>query len=73
MDTEMKDITDMMCHVFRLAEVRWRKTPEETADIFKKNDVLGFIRECYGSLHLAGDQHALDDVERMLYKNGVML
>lgn len=73
MSPEMVDITDMICRVFRLAETSWGKTPEETADIFKKYNILDFIKDCYESLHLASDQCALEDIETILRNNGVVL
>lgn len=73
MSPEMLDITDMICRVFRLAETTWKKTPVETSAIFKKYNILEFITECYGILHLSSDQCALDDIEVMLRNNGVAI
>ncbi len=70
-DIERVNITDMQCHVFRMAETKWGMPPEACAEIFRKYDILGFIRECYDSLHLSSYQCALDDVERLLRNKGV--
>lgn len=73
MSSEMIDITDMMCRIFRLAEVKWNKTPAETAAIFQKFNILKFIADCYESLHLSSDLCALADIETILHNNGVMV
>lgn len=67
------DITDMQCRLFRMAEMKWHKSPQECADIFKKYDIMGFIDECYDSLHLNSYQCALDDIELLLKNSGVKL
>lgn len=65
------DITDMQCWVFRMAQKKWKISAKECTDIFKKYDILGFIEECYDTLHLSSYQAALDDVEEILASNGV--
>ncbi len=62
-----KDIADMQCWVFRMAQVKWKISAKECADIFRKNDVFGFIAECYDSLHLNSYACVLDDVETLLH------
>ena len=66
-----EDIADMQCWVFRMAQVRWKKSAKECTAIFKKNDILGFIADCYDSLHLNSYACALDDVETLLRNKGV--
>ncbi len=34
------DIDDMQCWVFRMAQNRWKKSPEECVKIFQKNKAL---------------------------------
>ena len=65
------DIADMQCWLFRMAQKRWKQTPKACADIFRDNDILGYISDCYGMLHLSGYERALDDVEELLTKRGV--
>lgn len=73
MSPEMIDITDMMCRIFRLAEIKWNKTPAEVSVLFQKFNVLEFISDCYGSLHLSSDLYALADIENILYNNRVTM
>ena len=40
-------------------------------ELFAKYDLLGFIEECYGLLHVSSYRHALDEVEEILRCNGV--
>ena len=65
------DITDMQCWVFRMAQAKWKKSPEACTKIFQDNDVFGFIARCYDFLHLSSYECALDDVEEMLKNRGV--
>jgi len=70
-EQDEKGIADMQCWVFRKAQVKWHKTPAECAELFAKYDLLGFIEECYGLLHVSSYRHALDEVEEILRCNGV--
>ncbi len=67
------DIDDMQCWVFRMAQNRWKKSPEECAKIFQENNVFEFISDCYDYLHLSSYECALDEVETMLKNRGVSL
>lgn len=64
-------IADMQCWIFRNAQRKWKLSPIECADIFKKYGLLDFIAECYDLLHVSSYQCALDDVEEILHKKGV--
>jgi len=48
-------------------------TGNEIGGIFKQYNILGFISNCYDSLHLSSYQCALDDVEEMLHNHGVRI
>lgn len=63
----------MQCWLFRLAQIRWNKTPEETALLFQQYDVFSFIAELYDTLHLSSYAHALVDIEAMLKQKGVIV
>lgn len=65
------DIADMQCWVFRMAQTKWKKSPEVCSKIFEDNDVFGFISSCYDILHLSSYECALNDVEDMLKNRGV--
>lgn len=65
------DIADMQCWVFRIAQTRWKKSPEDCAKIFQDYDVFGFISDCYDFLHLNSYECALNDVEELLKNRGV--
>ena len=59
------DIADMQCWVFRMAQKKWNISGKECSDIFQKYDILGFIRNCYDSLHLNCYACVLDDAEQI--------
>lgn len=65
------DIADMQCWIFRMAQTKWNVSPKECTRIFKENDILGFISECYDILHVSSYQCALDEIELMLHNHGV--
>lgn len=67
------DVADMQCWVFRMAQKKWKISAEECSDIFATYDILGFIEECYDSLHLNGYEIVLQDVETLLKNRGVVL
>ena len=46
------DIADMQCWIFRMAQSKWKMSPSDCAELFKKYDILGFIADCYDILHL---------------------
>ncbi len=71
MSAQEKDIADMQCWVFRMAQEQWNMQPAQCAELFRKYDILGFLAECYDILHLNGYNCALHDVETLLRNRGV--
>ncbi len=71
MSQKQVGIADMQCWVFRKAQKKWKKTPAECADLFKKYDLFGFISDCYDLLHVSSYQCALEEVEGILHNRGV--
>lgn len=66
-----RDIADMQCWIFRMAESKWKISPKECVALFRKYDIPGFIAECYELLHVSSYACALEDVEEILRANGV--
>lgn len=73
MSQEQINISHMQCWVFRMAQSKWNKTPEETTALFKQHDVFAFVEEFYDTLHLSSYGHALTSIEAMLAQKGVLL
>lgn len=73
MSQRQRDIADMQCWVFRMAQTKWDMPTNECAEIFKKYDILGFISECYDALHLASYACALADIETLLKNRGIIV
>ena len=63
---EQKLIHHMETWLFRQAQKKWNKTPEETAEIFKQYDLFGYVADCYDYLHLSGYNIALENIELLL-------
>ena len=64
-------IHHMQCWLFRNAQVKWNKTPSETADLFGRYGLFKYIEDCYELLHVSSYSSALNDLEEILAVNGV--
>lgn len=73
MSQEQTAITDMQCWVFRKAQRKWRKTPQECVQLFRQFDIMGYIRDCYDILLMSSYDRALQDVEEILHQSGVQV
>lgn len=71
MSQEQVNISHMQCWLFRLAQAKWKKNPQDTASLFRRFNLFDFIAECYDDLHLSSYHHALDLIEELLSRNGV--
>ena len=68
MNKRQLGIANIQYWVFRMAQSKWKMTPKECAELFKKYDILGFISKCYELLHVSSYNCALEDI---LKANGV--
>ena len=68
-----QEINLMKCWLFRQATLRWKKSPTETATLFKQYSLYKFISDCYELLHVSSYECALDELEEILKANGVKL
>ena len=73
MSERQLDIADMQCWVFRMAQTKWKMSSTDCAELFKKYDILGFISDCYDTLHLNGYECVLHDVETLLKNRGAVV
>jgi len=69
--SEQRLIHHMETWLFYQAQKRWNRSPEETAEIFKKYGVFEYIAECYDYLHLSSYDLALDRIDTLLKNKGV--
>lgn len=46
--------------VYRRAK---RATGRQVYDLFKRYGVLDYIRDCYGALHVTGEQYIIRDID----------
>lgn len=72
MDREQRDILFMQTRMIRLASERWNKTIDEIVAIFKKYQVLQYVKIAYGIFACEGDDTVLDEIEGYLEKKGCM-
>ena len=69
--SEEQLIHHLQCWLFRHAQIKWKKSPYETAELFKKYKLYEFVNDCYGLLHVSSYECALDELEAILNANGV--
>lgn len=60
----------MQIRILRKASERFGLPLKETAELFKKFDVLKYIRECFGIFHVEGDEAVFEDVKSYLKIKG---
>lgn len=67
---EQQQILFMQIRILRMASERFNLSLKETAQLFKKFDVLKYIRECFGIFSVEGDEAVFDDVKGYLKIKG---
>ena len=60
-------------NLLRIASERFNLSLKETAQLFKKFDVLKYIRECFGIFHVEGDEAVFEDVKEYLKIKGAVV
>lgn len=63
---EQQQILFMQIRILRIAAKSFNLSLEETALLFKKFDVLKYIREGFGIFHVEGDEAVFEDVKSYL-------
>ena len=69
--SENTEITFMQTRLIRLASSEWHLPVEQIVRVFKKEDVLGYIENCYGIFHCEGDEAVLEDITEFLEEKGI--
>lgn len=67
---EQRQILFMQIRILRIASERFNLSLKDTAALFKKYEVLKYIRECFGIFHVEGDEAIFDDVKSYLKIKG---
>lgn len=67
---EQQQILFMQIRILRIAAKSFNHSLEETALLFKKFDVLKYIREGFGIFHVEGDEAVFEDVKSYLKLKG---
>ena len=65
------EVLYMQVRLFRMFCERAGLTARQGNDVFNRGGVWDFISDCYGYLHLSGDEAALTDVRARLDHAGV--
>ena len=63
MSKREKDIADMQCWVFRMAQTKWNMSAKDCTTLFKQYDIFGYISECYELLHVSSYSCARESEE----------
>ena len=67
---EKRQILFMQVRLLKMASEEFKLSLADTARLFKKYDVLGFIRELYGLFHTEGDLAIFEDIKVYLKSKG---
>ena len=67
------EVLFMEVRVFRQFLERFHMTAKDAYEIFEANGIWNYIEDCYGILHMSGDECVLDDIQEILQKNGILL
>lgn len=71
MDAENEKIL-LQVRLFRLAMESWKKSQQEVASLFRKNDVYRYISDMYEGFHIQGDNANLKEIEAYLKGKGAI-
>lgn len=67
---EKRQILFMQIRILRMAAEKFKISLKEAAEVFKKFDVLKYIREGFGIFHVEGDEAVFEDVKNYLKSRG---
>ena len=70
---EQQQILFMQVRILRIAAQRFNLSLKDAALLFKKFDVLRYIREGFGIFHVEGDEAVFEDVKAYLKAKGANL
>ena len=68
----LDEVLYMEIRVFREFIRRHGLKAVEAYHIFEKNDIWGYIESCYDVLHMGGDECVLEDIQKILDRNGAI-
>lgn len=68
----LDEILYMEVRIFREFLERFKMKATEAYSLFEDNDIWSYIESCYDVLQMNGDKCVLDDVQRILSRNGAM-
>lgn len=65
------EVLYMQVRIFRMFCERTGTDPRVANRLFLQAGVWKYIADCFGSLHLGGDELVYEDVQRLLRRQGV--
>jgi len=68
----LDEVIYMQVRVFREFLNRYKMKAADAYQLFEKNDIWGYIESCYEVLHMSGDETVLNDIQRILKRNGAL-
>ena len=68
----LDEVLYMEIRVFREFIRRYNLKSGEAYRIFEENDIWGYIESCYDVLHMGGDECVLEDIQKILSRNGAI-
>lgn len=68
----LDEVLYMEVRIFREFLERFKIKAADAYALFERNDIWGYIESCYDVLHMNGDECVLNDVQRILSRNGAI-
>ena len=71
--SESQQIIYMQARILRLASEEWNLPVKAVISIFSKYHILQYIRDCFDSFHVEGDQTILEEITSYVQSKGEQL
>ena len=71
-DMLLDEVIYMEVRVFREFLNRFKMKAADAYHLFEENDIWGYIESCYEVLHMGADETVLNDIQKILQKNGIL-
>ena len=69
----LDEVLYMEIRVFREFIRRYKLKTTDAYRIFDENDIWGYIESCYDVLHMGGDECVIEDIQKILSRNGAIV
>ncbi len=68
----LDEVLYMEVRIFREFLQRFKMKASDAYRVFEENEIWSYIESCYDTLHMSGDECVMDDIQRILKRNGAL-